>query len=406
MSDAAETGDCYADVLLVGGDISNCILAYWLAEERPDILIGIVAPGTEICSSEFHIFQESSLSRSGYRRLQPFISRRWREQDLITGQSTADGKTGQRLQDCLACISGEMLRQAIFENQRIEVLHRTTVVSTTRNAIELPGHDLITAPLVVESVPQGANQGARGGKVDIFDYRVFLAGPHRMDAPISMDVAHDQSQGFRWTQVLPLSEDEVLVRLHQVGTADENFDQIKKNAQETLETYVESFGWRFVHTQLINHTFRPFMSDLSTDLFWRMAARKTVANGANGGFFHHGLFDEVAPAVEVASLISDLEDLRTLSVKDQLRPLFESFCEQQKFFHTLNEMILAPGGGDVGAQIYRHLFGLSPAILQRFYAGKLWSRDKIRISMATPGAQLSKALEQMGGLKLLNRNRA
>ncbi|MEO0496321.1 MAG: lycopene cyclase family protein, partial [Pseudomonadota bacterium] len=218
MDSAPHVATTDADVLMVGGSLTNCLTALWMAREKPDILIGIVEDAASLLSHSQWVFFDQTISPGQYRRLLPFISHRW---DGYHARSMSRAATKS---NPVSLLSGQRIAAAIEASPRIETLVSSNVTAVERDAIELSGDELVSAPLVLDARPVHEHRSMRSAYRHMCEFELKCTKPHEMEWPVLLDTALDQSGGFRFLQCLPLSPTHVIVTFVAIGL-DETLDK-------------------------------------------------------------------------------------------------------------------------------------------------------------------------------------
>ena len=110
-----------ADVILVGGGLSSCLIALRLAENQPSTRIVVIEAGSLICGNHTWSFHETDLTPEDFQRIKPVISHVW------SGQRVVFPSFERELSTRYVSITSETLRQAVYALQGIDILEKMLV---------------------------------------------------------------------------------------------------------------------------------------------------------------------------------------------------------------------------------------------------------------------------------------
>lgn len=117
---------------------------------------------------------------------------------------------------------------------------------------------------------------------------------------------------------------------------------------------------------------------------WSAAPPGVTLSGLSAGLFHPATGYSFPDAVRTADLIAHLPDLVGPSIHQAQRSHSLDVWRQRGFYRYLNSLLFH---GAPSAQRYRVLerfYGLHPALIQRFYAGRSTVADRMRILCGKP----------------------
>jgi lycopene beta-cyclase len=66
-----------ADLVLVGGGLANCLIAYRLAGERPELVVVVLERGTTLGGRHTWSFHEHDLTGAQWSWVRPLVEHSW-----------------------------------------------------------------------------------------------------------------------------------------------------------------------------------------------------------------------------------------------------------------------------------------------------------------------------------------
>lgn len=382
------------DLVLVGGGLANGLLAYRLAQRRPELSVLLLESGPTLGGNHTWSFHEGDLTREATAWLAPFIGHAWSAYDVIF-----PGRR-RRIGQGYASVSSERFHTVIRRRLGPSVRVGCEVVGVEPRRVVLATQGAITARAVVDG------RGLRDSSNLILGYQKFVgqelrfAEPHGLDAPIIMDATVEQLDGYRFVYVLPFGPDRALVEdTYYADTADLDGATLRRRIAE----YVEARGWRIAEVVREETGILPITLGGDVEAFWREGDPDVARSGLRAALFHpttgYSLPDAVRLADHIASLPT-LDDLpRAISAYATAR------WRAQGFFRLLNRMLFLAGAPANRFRVLRRFYGLSEEMISRFYAGRLTRRDKLRLLTGKPPVPFFQALRVVSEVRFLKDRR-
>ncbi|MEM1364678.1 MAG: lycopene cyclase family protein [Pseudomonadota bacterium] len=390
MSVIAQTD---ADVLIVGGSLSNCLTALWMAEERPDILIGLVDAEPSLLQDRQWVFFDNTVPQHLYRRLRNYVTQRWH------GYETRGASGKKQGQLSISRLCGNRVAKSIEASPRIEVLSSAEVTAVATDAIELSGVDLISAPLILDGRPLEPHRSMKFGQRHGCEFRLRCATPHELQHPVLADTSVDQSNGFAFLQTTPMSETDLAIT-YVCANREEAMDA--EAAKSAILRHAVAEGLSVTNARQTMQWSDPLLTGLDRSIFANFVLRKAVPTGQAALLYHPTTLSPVVAAAHTAHNFAQTNELSTDAVMSVLAEQMATAHGQHIFHHELNAQILDSQTPDFGVQLLEHIHSLPESLITRFYSADCRSRDRVRISMVRPGNSLVKAgiaISQLGGSK-------
>ncbi|MEN3793470.1 lycopene beta-cyclase CrtY [Fulvimarina sp. MAC3] len=371
------------DIALVGGGLANGLIAWRLAELRPDLNVVIIEAGDEVGGNHTWSFHEHDLTSAEHRWMKPFIGHRWqtnevqfpdRRRSLSTGYMSAPS---DRFRDCLM----ERLGDRIMTGRRAAEVGAERVV--------LEGGETIEAGAVIDGRGHRASEHLRLGFQKFLGQEIEFAKPHGVPRPVIMDATVPQADGYRFVYLLPMSATRLLVEdtYYADGGALDR-DVIRRN----IDRYRLEKGWPEGRVVREEDGVLPIALAGDIEAFWR-EKQGVPSSGLNAALFHPTTGYSLPDAVHLADIIAGLPD-------HSAETLYAATCrhsvdtwKERGFFRMLNRLLYLAGDPLKRYVILQHFYRLPEPVVSRFYAAKLRRADKVRILTGKPPVSVISALK-------------
>lgn len=382
MSPDKESGD--ADVILVGGGLSSCLIALRLAQDQPGKRAIIVEAADRICGNHTWSFHEPDLSKQDFRRLAPVISHIW------PGQRVAFPSFERALSTRYASIASKTLREAVNALQDVDIRERAAVHSLQPSKVVLANGETISAPCVIDARGFEPHAAIKLGYQKFLGQEVELVQPHGETLPTIMDARVAQRDGYRFVYVLPFSPTRLLIEDTRYSDGGDLDDAAFRDA---IQAYAAEKGWVVREVLREERGVLPVILAEDIDLFWqgRMAGAAPV--GLRAGLFQPTTGYSLPEAVRVANIIAnDCSPLTTQTVLSAVYAHARKRARGQGFYRLLNRMLLQAAEPEERYRVLQRFYRLPQGLIERFYAGNLTTGDKLRILAGKPPVPIRKAL--------------
>lgn len=372
-------------LIIVGGGLAGSLAALAIAERRPDVPLLLVEAGD--CFGGNHVWSyfdgdvtgdELALVEAMKPISWPSHSVRFpgRKRTLGFGYSSVHSSGLDAL-----------VRERLAPNQW-KLGAAVTVLDP--DAITLADGTIIAASGVIDARgPDGPMPGIELAWQKFVGVEYDAPG-HGLAAPIIMDATVDQTEGYRFVYSLPFSPDRLLVE----DTYYTNSAALDVTALGTrIADYVAAQGWS--GTPIRQETgVLPILLGGEPDLFWP-AADRVARLGLKGGFFHPTTGYSLPQAAANAIALAQLPDLGGPAIAAWTRTRFFDHWRGGGFYRLLNRLLFRAAEPEMRVNVFTHFYRLKDVLVSRFYAGKLTTRDKLRILTGKPPVPLTKAIKAM-----------
>jgi lycopene beta-cyclase len=216
----------------------------------------------------------------------------------------------------------------------------------------------------------------------------FAATSPTPDCATVMDATVPQLDGYRFVYVLPLAGDRVLVEdTYYSNDAALDVDEVAGRVRELAAQ--RGLAGAELRQEI---GVLPILIGGDPDIFW--PGNDPVARlGLRGGFFHAMTGYSIGMALRLADALAERDGpFDSASLACWTRSQFRCHWEASGYFRLLGRMLFHAAVPDERHRIFAHFYRLPPALIQRFYAGRLTGTDKLRIVSGRPPVPLGAAL--------------
>jgi len=350
------------DLILVGGGLSNGLLADRLAVLRRDLSFLLVEAGPTLGGCHTWSFHASDLSAEQRRWLRPWCTAHWSGYEVrFPGfrRTLSGGYHAIRSEDF-----DRRLRASLGDRVRV----RTPVASVGLDHVILESGERLEARAVIDG--RGGCPPFPAGFQKFLGQDLELEAPHGLARPLLMDGSVEQVDGFRFIYALPWDERTVLVEdTRYSDTSDLDRDALRRD----LRTWAESQGWRIVRVAREESAALPIPLGGPPP----RPARPTV--GVAAGLFHATTGYSLAFAVRVAEQLCGERCLDAASLTRWSQELARRHWRGQAFFRGLNRLLFLSFPANRRARLFSSFYGHDEALIARFYASRLSWIDKLRV---------------------------
>lgn len=370
-----------ADIILVGAGLANSLIALRLCEARPDLRLLLLEQGPAPCGNHTWSFHDADLTHAQHRWLDPIVRCRWPAYYVRFPQRT------RRLESGYASILSEDLAAHLQTRMGDSVRCDADVTQLGPNHVALSTGETLEAGAVIDG------RGPVDSPNMALGYQAFVgqvlrtAQPHGVEVPIIMDATVTQGEGYRFVYVLPFSPTTLLIE-------DTHYVDDDGLSPEALRTHIAEYarhqGWVIDDVLQEEQGVLPIILAGRQEAFWRESPGQP-RSGLRAGLFHATTGYSLPSAVRLADHVASLDAFDAASLHAAMREHTESVWREQGFFRLLNRMLFMAGEPNNRWQVMQRFYGLPEGLIERFYAGRLTWRDKLRILSGKPPVPVGQA---------------
>lgn len=360
-------------MLLVGGGLANGLIAYRLAQARPEVAFRLVEAGPHLGGQHTWSFFESDLDGDG-QWVVPLISRSWDHYQVRFP------KRQRRISNGYRSITSEKFSSVLEATLGDRVMLGTSISSIDLTGADLSGGERLSANIVIDGRGPTDFPDLTLGYQKFLGQTVRLSADHGLDGPILMDATVDQKGGYRFVYVLPWDRRTVLIEDTRY-TDHEGLNPADFRAG--IGSYAVSQGWNIEAVLAEEQGVLPVALEGDIDAHWRRAAGSAMS-GLRAALFHPTTGYSLPDAVRLANSICKLPEINRVTVEQLIREHSIATWKRRGFFRLLNRMLFRAAQPDERYRVLQRFYGLREPLMARFYAGRLTPFDKARIVSGVP----------------------
>jgi lycopene beta-cyclase len=354
---------------ILGGGLSGGLIAFALAQRRPEIRFELIERGDTYGGNHVWSFFDSDIADQDRWLVEPFISHRW-------------------------------------DSYEVRFPAHRRVLPSAYNAIESDRFDrVLKERLAADSVrlncvaePQGAVIDTRGpGNLKTLDvgWQKFVgvllntAEPHGLIRPIVMDATVEQIDGYRFVYVLPFGPSQLFVEdTYYSDTPDLDIGAVRARVLD----YAAAKGWRVTPGNRIESGVLPVVVGGAFDSYWGSTGESGAKAGMRAGLFHPTTGYSLPDAVRLASAIARAPDLSAASLAQLTRQYAAKAWKERGFYRMLDTMLFRAAMPHERYRIMERFYRLPETLIGRFYAARSTRFDQLRILTGKPPIPIARAL--------------
>lgn len=370
------------DLLLAGGGLANGLIALRLKCLRPELKIAMIDGADRLGGSHTWCFFETDLTAAQRSWIEPLIAHRW------PGYSVRFPDGGRSLATPYYSITADSFEATVSAAMVDRLRLNAPIRDVAPGGVVLETGERIGARAVIDGRGPTAAPDLTLGFQKFVGLEVRLGAPHGMTEPIVMDATVDQAGGYRFIYVLPFTPDTVLIE--DTRYSDEaDFDH---GAFETgVEVYARAQGWRIDDILRREHGILPvaMAGDLPAH-FDRMGP--AAQSGLRACLFHPTTGYSLPDAVRLADLMATISWRSGEDLARHLRQHAIGVWRSRRFYRLLDRMLFRAAAPSQRYKVLQRFYRMPQPLIERFYAARSTTLDKMRILTGRPPVPLTAAL--------------
>ncbi|HEV2567753.1 lycopene beta-cyclase CrtY [Sphingomonas sp.] len=352
-------------VRILGGGLAGGLIAFALAERRPEVAVELVEAGDRLGGNHVWSFFDSDIADEDRWLVAPFVSHRW---------------------------DGYEVRFPA---------HRRTIAAGY-NSIESERFDqVLRERLPCVRLSEAAELGdidARGtGDLSALDlgWQKFMGmtietdRPHGLTWPIVMDATVDQLDGYRFVYVLPFGSTRLFIEETYYSDTPELDVAVLR---ERILAYADRQGWPGVPANRVETGVLPVIIGGDFDAYWRSTGESRAKAGMRAGLSHPITGYSLPDAVRLASAIARAPDLSPQALARLTRTHAEQAWKRRGFYRMLDAMLFRAAEPAQRYKVLERFYRLPEPLIGRFYAAESTGFDKLRILTGKPPVPIGRAV--------------
>ena len=367
------------EVLIVGAGLAGSMAALASRAKRPDVPVTLLdaAPGPS--NQHTWSFHAPDLSAAWHARLAPGLRARWPAQEVRFPDLARALGAGY------ASLDGQGLARLVAATGA-PVLWGRTAAEVGAHSVTFADGAGMCADCVLDA------RGLRPDRYLVAGYQKFVGVEYEMDRPhgvvrpVIMDATVSQLDGYRFVYLLPFSPTRLLIEdtRYSDGAGLAETDLVS-----AITEYAAGHGWQGREVRRERGVL-PIALAHDAQGFWD-AQDGAVPIGLRAGLFHPVTGYSLPVAVQVADCIAAAAPT-TQAARDAVRRFALRKATGDGFLRLLNRMLFRGCAPDQRRRVLARFYRLPEPLIERFYAGRLTTLDKLRIVTGKPPIPIRDAL--------------
>lgn len=371
------------DVILAGGGLANSLIAYRLKRLRPQLNILILERGAKLGGNHTWSFHSSDLDSRQQDWISPFVTRSWKDYQVKFPELDRVLHSGYH------SIRSEDLHRVMSDALQGSIRTEAEIVRLESHQVTLSTGETLSAPCVIDGRGMSAPLSGDCAYQKFVGWDVTLAQPHGLRRPILMDATVEQVDGYRFFYVLPWDENRLLIEDTRYSDhAGLDPDELRSAIQD----YADRKGWVIAQREREEIGVLPIPLDRGFREIRAQWIPELAPAGMRAGLFHCTTGYSLPLAARLADLIASIPQLESRSLAKVLRSVARDHWQDGAFFRLLNRMLFRAVDSKNRFKILQHFYEHSEPLIERFYAGKLTSWDRMMILGKRPPVALDRAI--------------
>jgi len=390
------------DMIIVGAGLSGLLTAWRCLSVNPDLTISIIERSDKIAGDHTWSFNLTDVAPQLQDWIKPFIAYQWdsyevkfprRERTLDITYCTGNSETLR------ACV------QPYVESGRLLLLLNSSVQKLEPNKVTLDTGVVINADHVLDARGFQPNDDVYLGYQKFVGHVIKTEEPHGLKRPIIMDATVEQLGGYRFVYCLPYSETEILVE-----------DTYYTDGPELKSQEVDARIKDYIRDNLKLDTYeikRREKGVLPITLAMKDTAYYAPSIGIRGGLYHAVTGYSFPDALNTAYWLAwDFDCFKDVPKNESKGHIYSAAInlkyehwKKERFLRLLNRMLFRAAKPEERYSVLQRFYGLNQGLIERFYAGQLTWRDKLRILIGKPPVPVYKALYNFSERAFIKRER-
>jgi lycopene beta-cyclase len=368
-------------LLLAGGGLANGLIAFRLAQLRPEISVQLVEGGDSLGGHHTWSFFDTDIGSAG-DWTSVFVTKSWGAYEVRFP------KRRRRIANGYRSISSKRFHEVLMAALGDRIVLNAQIETLGPDWVGLVDGRRLTADLVIDGRGPTAAPDLTLGYQKFVGQTVRLAADHGLEAPIIMDATVDQAGGYRFIYVLPWDARTLLIEdTRYTDGSDLDRDDLRRG----IGDYARHQGWTIEAVLEEEEGVLPVALGGNIEAHWRRAERRALS-GLRAALFHPTTGYSLPDAAALADAICGLETIDAASVERLIRERSIRLWRDRAFFRLLNRMLFRAARPVERYRVLERFYGLPEALIARFYAARLTGLDKLRILSGKPPVPIGAAL--------------
>jgi lycopene beta-cyclase len=369
-------------LILVGGGLANSLIAWRLAERRPEIDLVVLERGETLGGNHVWSFHDEDLTPEQRRWIAPLIERSWE------GYEVRFPRRRRTLGGGYHALTSDRLHHVVGEALGPRARTGLEVVNVDPRSVSLAEGSRLEAEAVVDGRGDLEGGALRVAFQKFVGQWIELESDHGLERPVLMDATIDQRDGFRFVYTLPFGER--LVHVEDTRYSDgPSLDGAELT--EAIREYVEAQGWRIRQVEREERGVLPIVLGGDIEAFWSTHPG-VPRSGVRAALFHPTTGYSLPEAVRLADDLCGLDDFSAEALHRFVRERSIALWSRDRYFRLLNRMLFRAAEPHRRYRVLERFYGLPEPLIERFYAGRMTWADRVRVLAGRPPVPVGRAL--------------
>ena len=389
-------------MVILGAGLSGLLTAWRCLELNPKLKITLIDANSEIAGDHTWSFNLNDIDTELQKWVRPFIAHQWDAYDVKF-------PTRQRTLNITYCTgNSETLKSCVrplIDSGRLSLKLNSRVQDIGEDIVFLEGGEEIQSALILDARGFEPNPERYLGYQKFVGHVIRTKQPHGVERPIIMDATVPQLGGYRFVYCLPYSDTELLVEdTYYTDGADMKSQEVDARIRDYIESQLNITSYEVARRET---GILPITIAIKPDVYAPMSI------GIRGGYYHAVTGYSFPDAAKVAdklahqilSLVNGGQKITNRNLQLAMQNMQREHYSAERFFRLLNRMLFRAAKPQERYVVLQRFYGLGEGLIERFYAGDLTWRDKVRILIGKPPVPVFKALQNLSESAFIRRER-
>lgn len=381
------------DLAIVGAGLAGSLIALALRHRRPELRVVLIERGDRLGGNHVWSFFASDIAPEDAGLVEPLVVARW------PGYAVRFPGHSRRLGTAYSSVTSTRLDAVVRAGLPAgDVLTGMSVSRVEPCRVILADGRVIEAGAAIDARGAAALPGMRGGWQKFLGQSLRLAAPHGLAEPLVMDATVEQIDGYRFVYALPFAPDRIFLE----DTYYSDSPALDAPAlRERIAAYARDRGWQISAVEQEETGVLPVIAAGHPATYLAATARDAAPGTARAGaraLLLHPLTSYSFPdAVRFASYLSTLDNISGASLGRVSDAWVANHWRRGAFYRMLTRMLFGAARGDERRRVLERFYTLGAPLIERFYAGRSTTADKLRLLAGRPPVPLGAAIAALCG---------
>ena len=389
-------------MVILGAGLSGLLTAWRCLELNPKLKITLIDANSEIAGDHTWSFNLNDIDTELQKWVRPFIAHQWDAYDVKF-------PTRQRTLNITYCTgNSETLKSCVrplIDSGRLSLKLNSRVQDIGEDIVFLEGGEEIQSALILDARGFEPNPERYLGYQKFVGHVIRTEQPHGVERPIIMDATVPQLGGYRFVYCLPYSDTELLVEdTYYADGADMKSQEVDARIRDYIESQLNITSYEVARRET---GILPITIAIKPDVYAPMSI------GIRGGYYHAVTGYSFPDAAKVADRLAHQilllgnggQKITNRNLQLAMQNMQREHYSAERFFRLLNRMLFRAAKPQERYMVLQRFYGLGEGLIERFYAGDLTWRDKVRILIGKPPVPVFKALQNLSESAFIRRER-